>query len=519
MHPAYFLERNSVIYRNKIAVACNGSTLSYGELRTRASTLAQSLIFLPGISKGDRIAFLDHNSNEYVEFHLAIPLAGLIAVPLNFRLAPQELRAIINGAECRALIYRSSFAPVVDRIRGELPSVEHFISLDGARATEPGYEEILSISPPGEVGEPLEDDPACILFTSGTTGIPKGATLTHRNMMSAMRGNVIELGILPENKFLHVAPLFHIAPLQILLAHLYRGCTCVLAPQFEPEAAIDLIRRERISNTFLVPRMVSAIFDNPRASANDLASLRTVAYGGAPTPAAVLQRLIDKWGPIFVQVYGASEAGLITVLPACDHLIEDEHSRRKFLGSCGRQIIDVRIKLVNESGKAAPAGEVGEILVRGEGVMQGYWQLPDETRQSINDGWFHTGDLGRMDKDGYLFHVDRKRYMIISGGENIYPAEVEQVIHLMPEVQEVAVIGLSDEKWGETVKAIVVLKEGQVLTESEIIEFCKKHLASYKKPTSVDFIGELPRNAAGKILKGILKERYETGTAFSAQEE
>ena len=508
MYVGYFLKRNAAIYRSKIALKCGHRSLTFSDLKERALRLSSTIFSLSGLSKGDRVAFLDYNSIEYVEFHLGLPRDGLIAVPLNFRLAGKELKAIINSASCKALIYRSFFAPVVEEIRKELTSVKHFICLDDPRGKDIGYEELLATGRAENFSPPGEDDPACILYTSGTTGIPKGATLTHRNVLSAMRGNIIEQEMVPENIFLHVAPLFHIAPLQILLAFLYRGCTCVVTPQFDPQVAMELIQQERITNIFLVPRMLNVIFNHSELSRYDLSSLSTIAYGGAPTPPEVLRTFVDKWGPIFLQVYGASEAGLITVLRKKEHMINDKDGQPKYLNSCGREIIDVRIKVINNEGSEVNPGEVGEILVKSEGVMQGYWQLPEETSECIKDGWFHTGDLGILNEDGYLFHIDRKKHMIISGGENIYPAEIENVLHMMPEISEAAVIGVPDTKWGETVKAVVVLKESHSLNEREVIEFCKRNLAGYKKPTSVDFVQELPRNAAGKVLKGVLRERY-----------
>ena len=509
MYLGHFLDRNGRIYSNKIALKQGDRGLTYGQLRDRCLRLARSLLSL-GRVRGDRVAFLDYNSFEYVEFHLGLPVAGLIAVPLNFRLSPKELKGIISYACCKALIYRSSFEPVIEEMRKELTSVEHFICLDGPRGADIGYEDLLSRELPEDIPSPHEDDPACMLFTSGTTGTPKGATLSHGNSVAALRGLIIEVGIVPENRFLHVAPLFHIAPLQNLQAYLYRGCTCFLTPQFDPQLTMEIIQGEAITNTFLVPRMISAIFNHTDLGSYDLSSLSSIAYGGAPTPPEVLRRYIQKWGPIFIQHYGASEAGLITVLKRHEHIIKDEkrNNEWKYLGSSGRPIIDVRIKVVDESGAEVEPGRVGEILVNSPSVMKGYWEMPHETAKCIRDGWFYTGDLGIMDEEGYLFHTDRKKYMIISGGENVYPAEVENVLHVMPQILEAAVIGVPDEKWGETVKAVVVLKEGQSLSEDDIIQFCKENLASYKKPTSVDFVRELPRNPAGKILKNVLKERY-----------
>jgi long-chain acyl-CoA synthetase len=508
MYIGHFLERNRTIFSSKTALQSDVRSLTFSRLREECLKLGDSLTSL-GLARGDRVAFLDYNSVEYVEYHIGVPLAGLVAAPLNFRLAPNELKRIVNYASCKAFFYRSSFAPVVEEIRKDLASVDYFICLDGPNEKDMGWDELLVQGKMRSLARPIDtNEPACILFTSGTTGMPKGATLTHGNHVAALQGLMLEVGILPENTFLHVAPLFHIAPLQNLLAYVYRGCTCFILPQFDPRLTMEAIQKERVTNTFLVPRMISAILSHPDVARYDLSSLSSVAYGGAPTPPQVLRRFLEAWGPIFVQHYGASEAGLITVLRPKEHTITDEQGQAKYLASCGRPIIDVRLKVVNETGEETGPGETGEILVNSPSVMKGYWEMPHETEDCITDGWFHTGDLGTIDADGYVSHRDRKKYMIISGGENIYPAEVENVLHAMPEVQEAAVIGVPDEKWGETVKAVVVLRESCTLTETDVMEFCKKNLASYKKPTSVDFIEELPRNPSGKVLKNVLKERY-----------
>jgi len=513
MHVGSFLQRNIILYGNKTALKCGDQNVTFNGLQGRGLKVGNAFLSI-GLSKGDRVAFLDYNSIEYVEFNLGLPTKGLVAVPLNFRLAAKELKAIINNALCKAFIYGSSFAPVVAEMRGDLPSVEHFICLDGPREDDMGYDQLLSRGHAEEFPSSEEDDPAYILYTSGTTGVSKGVVLTHRNMISAIRGNIIEQEIDPNYCYLHVTSLFHIAPLQILFAFLCRGCTCIISPQFEPESAMELIQQERVTNAFLVPSMISAISNHPELSRYDLGSLSTITYGGMPTPPEVLQSFLDRWGPILLQVYGATEAGLITVLRKDEHLTSDVEGRPKYLASCGRAIIDVSIKIKDNEGNEATPGEVGEILVKSEGVMQGYWQMPAETAECIKNGWFHSGDLGFLDGDGYLFHVDRKKQMIISGGENIYPTEVENVLHKMPGISEAAVIGVPDETWGETVKAVVVLKEGISLSERDIIDFCKENLASYKKPTSVDFVQELPRNAAGKVLKKVLRDGYLKSNAF-----
>jgi long-chain acyl-CoA synthetase len=507
MHIQEFLTRNSKLYAQKPALICNQQSLTYNELIERTFRLGNSLISL-GLTRGDRVAFLDYNSIYYAEFHLGAPMAGLIAVPLNFRLVGRELKFIINDASCTALFYSSPFTPIVEEIRKELPSVKYFISLSGTRAGDIEYEELLSSARPESLPPCYEDDSTHILYTSGTTGFPKGAVLSYRNMLTAIRGMIVEEQIVPENKVLHVVPFFHVAGAQPLLAFLYRGCTGTILPQFDSELVMEIIQRERISNILLVPSMINTILNHPKLPHYDLSSLSTITYAAAAMPKELLRKGLQKFGQVFFQIYGITEASMVTALRRCEHEILNEDGEYRYLGSCGREIIDVQVRVIDDNGNDIMPGKIGEIIVKGDNVMQGYWQQPEETTKFIKDSWFYTGDLGTLDEDGYLFLLDRKKDMIISGGENIYPAEIENVLYLMPEILEAAVIGVPDEKWGETVKAAVVFKEGKSLSQREIIEFCKKNLASYKKPTSVEFVQELPKNPAGKVLKKILRERY-----------
>jgi len=507
MYARNFLERNARLFSQKTAVSCTGETLTYKGLLERVSGLSRGLAGL-GLRKGDRIAFLGLNSLAYVEFHIGVSMGGMVAVPLNFRLAAKELEFILNDCNCKALIYAAPFVQTVEEFREEVSTLKYFISLSGPRGTDVGYEELLSDVGREPMLHPEEDDPASILYTSGTTGFPKGAVLTQSNMLAAIRGNVIEQQIVPENKFLSVGPLFHVAPLQILLSFLYRGCSCIILQQFDPKVVLEIIQNESVTNIFLVPAMLKALLDFPDLDRYDLASLSTMTYGGAPTPKELVSRALKTFGPILIQVYGSTETGLTTLLNKNDHMVRQGNGEQKYIRTCGREIVEFMVRTVDEKGNDTTPGEAGEILVKGGSVMQGYWGRPEETEKSLIDGWFHTGDVGTFDEMRFLTILDRKKDVIISGGENIYPAEIESFISTLPQVSEAAVIGVPDERWGETVKAVIVLKEGETLSAEELIGACKRNLASYKKPTSVDFVPELPKNPTGKVLKRVLRERY-----------
>ncbi|MBN1104785.1 MAG: long-chain-fatty-acid--CoA ligase [Deltaproteobacteria bacterium] len=510
MHVGNFIERNGRLFSQKTAVSCSGECLSYGRLLERVCRLRNALASL-GLKRGARIAFLGQNSLAYVEFHIGVSMGGLVAVPLNFRLAPRELAFILNDASCEAIIYAAPFAEAIEQLRKEVASLRHFISLPGSRGRDLGYEDLLSSARAETEAEPEEQSPSHILYTSGTTGFPKGAVLSHRNMLAAIRINVIEEQIVAENRFLGVGPLFHVAPLHILLAFLYRGCSCTIVRQFDPKKVLETIQKERITNLFLVPAMLKAVLDFPELARYDLSSLSTIAYGGSPTPKDLLLRGLKTLGPIFLQVYGSTETGLTSVLYKGDHMIMDSKGEHKYIHTCGRGVVDFLVRTVDESGTDTAPGKAGEIVVRGESVMQGYWGRPEETEKAFIHGWFCTGDVGTLDDEGYLSILDRKKDVIISGGENIYPAEIESLLSLLPQVSESAVIGVPDERWGETVKAVIVLKKGESLSSAEVTEFCKRNLASYKKPTTVDFVEELPKNSTGKTLKRILREHFAKG--------
>ena len=368
------------------------------------------------------------------------------------------------------------------------------------------------VTPPDPTIEP--DNLAWLFYTSGTTGHPKGAMLTHRNLLTMAEQFLLCINpALPDDVLLHAAPITHGSGCSIF-HHIAVGAASAFPAtrSFDPPRIFEAIQRYRATTLFLVPTMINVLLASPDKARYDLSSLHTIFYGGAPMYVEQLQSAVSAFGPIFVQLFGQGEAPMAcTSLPKEEHLAGDDPVKLKRLASAGRETTAVRVRVVDDEDREVPAGQMGEIVVRGDLVMKGYWRKPEATADTLRGGWLHTGDIGCLDSDGYLYITDRKKDMIISGGSNIYPREIEEVICRHPAVFEVAVIGIPDEKWGETVKALVVPREGMRATEAEIIEHCKRHMASYKKPQSVEFLPALPKNAYGKVLKRELRDRYWAG--------
>jgi long-chain acyl-CoA synthetase len=467
-----------------------------------------------GVRKGDRVGALLNNGREYAEMYFAVPKCGGIIVPLNYRLSPRELCWIVNHAEVKVLVVDEGYLGLLRPVRAELTSVQQVITVGGRASQTTDYEEVIASSSPEEPEiDAHEDEVVGIFYTSGTTGVPKGAMLTHRNLMSTCQAICIETKIGPSDKFLIVSPMYHTVTPSFMFAHMYRSSTVVAIDHFDPDLLLSTIQNEHITHVFLVPSMIIFAMEHPNFKDYDLSSLRLVWYGGSPMAGEKVAQAMDLFKCDFGQGFGMTEIGpcFVSVLSPEEHrelLRKGDYGR---LSSAGRNYSNAEVRIVDEEDRELPIGMVGEICVRGPHVMKGYWKMPEETEEALRGGWFHTGDVGRIDDQGYLFVVDRKKDMIISGGENIYSAEVENVISSHPAVREVAVIGVPDPQWGEAVKAIVALKPGMTATEDEIIEHCKKNLASYKKPKSVEFVDALPRNVMGKVLKKELREKYWKG--------
>ncbi len=500
-------------YPEKLALICGETRLTYKTFNERCNRLANSLSIL-GFVKGDHFALLSKNCHRHFEMFFAAAKTGMAFVPLNYRLSGRELIYIINDSESKILFFAKEYLPLVENIRQELKGVKTYICIDDFVVGTSSYEELISCSDPSEPDSSSinEKDLVTIFYTSGTTGYPKGAMISHRNRIADMIHQVTDLEYIePEDTHLNIGPLYHVGGLAQSHGHLYRGCTVVVLSEFDHKRIFEIIEKERIRTFWGAPTMIQMLLDYPEAKNYDVSSLKTITYAGSPMPVEVLKRAIGFFGEnLLIQFFGMTETGpQITHLPRKDHILQGTERQMKRLRSCGVESQHVHARIVDDEERKLPPYQVGEIIVKSDAVMQGYWKNPKETKKAIKDGWFHTGDMGYMDEDRYLYIVDRKKDMIISGGENIYSAEVENVLYMHPAISEAVVIGVPHEKWVETVKAVVVLKPGVQATEEEIIEFCKKNLASYKKPTSVEFVTELPKTPSGKVLKWRLREIYE----------
>lgn len=503
------VERNAQRYPDKIAIIFEGQRLTYLEFRDRVTGLARALLHL-GLKPGDRVAILLENCHQYGEMYFAIPSAGMVAVPLNYRLSGRELAYILNHSEAKVLLVGSEYLAVAESIRGTLPHLRRLICVDGP-AGERQYEDLLKGKPDGDIDPQVrEGDVACLMYTSGTTGVPKGAMLTHRNLLEASVNIVFSFHYIERGDITLVfAPLYHVAASSIMRAYAYMGATSVFMRSFDPAAVLETIQRERVTAFWAAPTMINMLLQVSNLRDYDLSSLRLISYAAAPMPVQLLKRAMEAFKVPFVQCFGMTETSPSgTVLSWEDHIVDEKGHGAQRLLSIGKEMLNVQVRVIREDGSQVDPGEVGEIVIKGDTVMMGYWKMPRETAEVLKEGWYYTGDLGTTDEDGYFYIVDRKKDMIISGGENIYSREVEEALYAHPAVLEAAVIGVPDDLWGESVKAIVVLKPGCTATEAELIEHCKAGLASYKKPKSVSFLEALPKNASGKTLKTLLREKY-----------
>lgn len=471
-----------------------------------------------GLGAGDRIAFLDRNGIAYFDFLFGGSLIGAVNVAVNWRLAPTEMAAIIDDSAATVLAIHADYLPALVDMPSGLPAVRRIVVIgdDPAARADPrtvsfaAWIDGTSGDDPGYVGAP--DEVSMQLYTSGTTGLPKGAMLTNANLSTAIAEAGITFHISDDTVSLVAMPLFHIGGSGWALCAMSRGGRSVILRDVDPNVLLDLISTERITETFVVPAVLMLLLATPSLATTDLSSLRVIFYGASPISEDVLVKCIKVFGCAFVQVYGMTETtGAITALSFEDH--DPDGPRRGLLRSAGKPHQSVALRVVDpDSGQDAAPGAVGEIWTRSPYNMAGYWRKPEESAATIDaEGWLKTGDAGYFDEDGYLYLHDRIKDMVVSGGENIYPAEVENVLLSYPAIVDAAVIGVPDLKWGETVKAIVVLGPGETLDEAGVIAHCRATLAHYKCPTSVDVVAALPRNPSGKVLKRELRAPYWAG--------
>jgi long-chain acyl-CoA synthetase len=493
------------------AITYGDRTWTFGELDARSSQVAQALAS-EGLGPEDRVAFLDKNSVEYFELLLGGAKLNAVNVAVNWRLAPPEVAHIVQDAEAKVFVVGQEFVPVLDQIEAELASVKKIIVV-GDHARHQSYEDWVASQPaedPGVQSQP--DDVAFQLYTSGTTGLPKGVMLTNHNLFALLPTAAPDWGFDEDSVNLVAMPLFHIGGSGYATVGLFVGCHTILMREVDPMAMLQLMVEKSVTNVFAVPAVLQFMLMVPGVREMDFSALRTVVYGASPISVEVLSKSIETFGCDFIQAYGLTETtGAIVCLMPEDHDPHGPNAHR--LRAAGRAMAGVELRIVSpETGTDAAVGDVGEIWARTGQNMKGYWQKPEETAATITpDGWLKTGDAGYLDDEGYLYIHDRVKDMIISGGENIYPAEIENALMSHPGVADVAAIGVPSEKWGETVKAIVVKADGADPTPEEIIAFSRERLAHFKCPTSVDFVDALPRNPSGKILRRELRAPHWEG--------
>jgi len=489
------------------AITYDDNTTSWAELDARSNQVANALA-AEGVSEHDRIALIDKNGPEYFEFLFGGAKLNAVIVGVNWRLAAPEMEYTINDAEARVLVVGADFLGHLEAFEPGLQTVKKIIVI-GDHGTHESYDEWVSKQP---TTDPRVDaapgDVAMQLYTSGTTGLPKGAMLTNANLggMVPVVGPMWRLDASSTN--LVAMPLFHIGGSGWALVGMTQGCKSVIVREIVPQRLIETIEQEKITNGFLVPAVLQFLTSVPGSADRDYSALRAIAYGASPITNEVLTRSMRTFGCDFFQLYGLTETtGAITQLDPADH--DPDGPRDHLLRSAGRPFSHIELKIVDENGNDLESGRVGELWTRSSQNMKGYWNKPEATEAVLtSDGWFKTGDAGYIDDEGYVFLTDRVKDMIVSGGENVYPVEVENALASHPAVADIAVIGVPDERWGETVKAIVVVKEGMTLEPDELIACAKERLASFKSPKSVDFATELPRNPSGKLLKRVLREPY-----------
>ena len=515
MNVGTLLTKSARSFPASLAIAHGSKKLSYARFDARANQLANALGRL-GITKGDNVALLMYNCSEMLEAMFACFKAGCCAVPINFRLHPREFSFIIDHSESKAVVITSEFNESILDVRDQIPQAQSIITVSGARGELLDYESL--VSPEDEQFEDAEVDPtdlAWLFYTSGTTGMPKGAMLTHRNLMAMTMSFFADMctGCGPDDATLHAAPLSHGSGLYAL-PNVAKAAAHIIpeSKSFDAELVLQLIEEFRITNLFAAPTMLKRVIDSPAIDRSDLSSLKSVIYGGGPMLLEDLIKAMEKLGPCLVQLYGMGETPMtISFLSHRDHVPNGSPEQMERLRSAGCPRTDVEVRIFDQDDNELPPNEMGEIVTRSDLVMKGYWRNPEATAETLRNGWLHTGDMGYMDELGYVFIMDRSKDMIISGGENIYPREIEEVIVQHPAVREVAVIGVPDPAWGEAIKAVVSLVPGEEVTEEQLIDFCRDHIASYKKPKSVDFVNEIPKNNNGKIVKKELREKYWQG--------
>jgi acyl-CoA synthetase (AMP-forming)/AMP-acid ligase II len=517
MNFGIYVARSALHWPDKAAVLFQNQVLTYRQLEEQSNRLARALQAL-GLQRGDRVAIISPNRPDIVVAECAFYKLALVKVALNSRLSPQELEDALDNAEPTACLVAPTHRATVHSLRERLPSLRHLIAwdctefdlaagwLDGdvLMAQVPSTHLHIDLAP---------DDLAVLHYTSGSTGKLKAAMQTMGNRMTSLRKVI--MGRMQSNGddvMLLVGPITHASGM-FIQALLYQGVTILLLDRFHPAEVLQTIERRRVTMTFMVPAMIHALLAEPSLKSRDLSSLRLLSYGAAPMSPARIREAWAAFGPVLAQGYGAGETtGGVISLTIHDHARAISGQKPELLASCGRVTCESEVQVLDERSQPVQGDTIGEICVRGPDVFAGYWRSPELSQAAIDgQGWLRTGDLARIDSEGYIYIVDRKKEMLVSGGFNIYPSEIEFVLAQHPAVHEVCVVGVPEEHWGEAVKAVVVLRQGAEATEKAIIDFCKGQLADFKKPRSVDFVTALPKNSNGKLSRKDVRERYWQG--------
>jgi len=494
-----FMARRALLTPHREGLVCEGVRRSFKELNERANRFADAMLRL-GVEPGDRVAMLALNEPEYFDMLFGLGKIGAMLVPVNYRLAGPEIAFILSDCEARVLVFGKEYTDTVETIRTEIPVKEFVAISDDAPAWASSYETMIGGSSDQEPEiRGGDDDTLTILYTSGTTGRPKGAELSHAYYFWSSVNLMATLGVQIGDSSLVALPLFHIGGLAGPPWFVYQGVKTVLLRSLDPKRFLELLGEEKVTGFGSVPALLDFLKLVPDFEKYDWSSVKVILVYAAPVPVSLIQEYAEA-GIEVRQLYGLTENNTGSVLGA-----EDAVARA---GSCGKPFFHTEVRVVDDDGRDVGPEEKGEVLLRAPNTMKGYWNRPKDTAEALRDGWLHTGDIAKMDEDGYLYIMDRKKDMIISGGENIYPAEIEDSLRRHPKIIDVAVIGYPDEKWGESVKAIAVLEKGEKLTEKELIDWCQGKIGRFKIPKKVIFTDSIPRTPTGKILKRLLREDF-----------